>query len=62
MAQNKMTANQIEAELQTVGETGNAKVKSGGLYVQREENCDWQFAGTVADEDEAKEIVAAYFE
>lgn len=62
MARNNMTASQIQDELiDSVGETGNAKVKSGGLYIQREENCDWQFVGSVEDEAEAKQAVSEYF-
>lgn len=61
MANKNMTAEQIENELNELGETGNAKVKDGGLYIQREENCDWQFAGSVADEEEAKATVSEHF-
>ena len=62
MPRNNMTASEIQDELiKSVGETGNAKVKSGGLYVQREENADWQFIGSVEDADEAKAAVRDYF-
>jgi len=61
MANQNMTVEQIENELSEIGETGNAKVKNGGLYIQREENADWQFAGTVADEAEAKTVVSEHF-
>lgn len=61
MAQENMLQGDIDNELARLGETGNAKIKNGGLYVQREENADWQYVGTVFNEVTAKKQIEAYF-
>ncbi len=62
MAQNNMTEEQIQNALdEYVGETGNAKIEDGGLYVQREENSSWGFVGTVEKAAEAKKVVEQHF-
>ena len=56
------TISEIQVELENnVGETGNAKIQNDGLYIQREENADWMFHGTVSDTDAAMAVVAEYF-
>lgn len=57
-----LTAEQIEAALDTLGETGFATVKNGGLYTRREENADERFVGPVADEQEAKAVIQAWYD
>jgi hypothetical protein len=53
----------IEAQLDQIGDTGNAKTASdGGIYVQREENSDWQYVGCAANRDEAAAFISSYFE
>ena len=62
MAYENMTADSIEQELDELGETGSAKIKNRNeLHVQREENTDWLFVGTVADPEEAKTALEEYF-
>jgi hypothetical protein len=62
MANKNMTASEIQNQLvENVGETGNAKVEDGGLYIQCEENTDWQFYGSVEDVDDAKRVVNEFF-
>lgn len=43
----------IESSVAELGETGAAKIERGGLYVRREENCDWLYCGPVQDAESA---------
>lgn len=58
MARENMTADDVRAVRDGLGETGSAWVKDdGGLYSKREENCDTVFHGSVADVDEARAVL-----
>lgn len=46
-----MSDAEIMAALADVGETGNWRVRNSGLYVQREENCDWLYHGGPVDKE-----------
>lgn len=61
MAREYMTKTEIEIELNELGETGNVKLRGSGLYVQREENADWLFVGSVEDVEEAKTAISEHF-
>lgn len=39
----------VETELNTLGETGSAKLKGSDLYTRREENADWMFIGRIKE-------------
>jgi len=62
MADN-MTLEQIHnALLEHVGETGNAELRHGNdLYIQKEENGQWWFIGTVEDAVDAERLITEYF-
>jgi hypothetical protein len=47
----QIDAQNIDTVIETIGETGSAKLTAGGLYSRREENCDWMFEGAVEAED-----------
>lgn len=60
----KIDATNVDNYLSDIGATGNAKIERGGLYTQREENCDWRFCGAVAEADEmdVQLAIGAHFE
>lgn len=64
MSATKLTADEVQAVMDGLGETGSAWLKvddlgNGGLYSKREENADTRFHGTVADVDEARVVLDA---
>lgn len=62
MASENMTADQVQAVIDGLGETGSAWVNDdGGLYSKREVNCSAVFHGSVADVDEARSVLEAAF-
>lgn len=61
MASENMTAEEVQAVVDGLGETGSAWLRYGGLYSKREENADTVFHGSVADVDEARAVIDAAF-
>lgn len=61
MALKDMTAEQIQQELESLGETGRGRLRGYGLYTQREENADWLFVGFVNDIEEAKRVIEEFY-
>jgi hypothetical protein len=62
MALEHMTAIEIVAALDEIGETGTAQLRQGNaLYTQREANAAWLFVGTVADPEAAQQLLRDHF-
>ena len=48
--------------LNTLGDTGTARVRDGGLYLRTEENARELYAGEVIDVEGVKAAIVEYFD
>jgi hypothetical protein len=61
MATLNMDENDIVATLADLGLTGQARLHGIILSTRQENDAEWMFAGSVADEQEAQRTIDAYF-